>query len=120
MTTSASPRASRGDIWMVDFGTPLGHEQGYRRPALIVSDDRLNRSRAGLVIVVPITSTRRGLPSHVEIESGVSGLDHVSYAKGEDVKSVSIQRLRDRLGDVPAERLDAVEQVLRILLHLSS
>lgn len=103
---------------MVDFGTPIGHEQGYRRPAVVVSDDRLNRSRAGLAIVVPLTSTRRGLPSHVELEPGVSGLATVSYAKGEDVKSVSTERLTRRLGAVPADRLEAIDRVLRLLLHL--
>ncbi|MDQ3421847.1 MAG: type II toxin-antitoxin system PemK/MazF family toxin, partial [Actinomycetota bacterium] len=46
---------SRGEIWLVDFGTPIGHEQGYRRPAMIVSADRMNTSKAGLVIVVPLT-----------------------------------------------------------------
>jgi mRNA interferase MazF len=103
---------------MVDFGTPVGHEQGYRRPAVVVSDDRLNRSRAELAIVVPLTAKRRGLPSHVEIEPGDSGLAETSYAKGEDVKSVSRQRLVRRLGTVPADRLGRVEQILLRLLGL--
>jgi mRNA interferase MazF len=103
---------------MVDFGTPIGHEQGYRRPAVVVSDDRLNRSRAELAIVVPVTTTRRGLPSHVEIEPGSAGLAEVSYAKGEDIKSVSTQRLTRRLGTVPPDRLDSIERVLRLLLRL--
>lgn len=110
--------ARRGEVWLVDFGTPVGHEQGYRRPAVVVSDDRLNRSRAELVIVIPITTTRRGLPSHIEIEPGASGLAETSYAKGEDVKSVSTQRLIRRLGALPADRLNRAEQVLRLLLGL--
>lgn len=108
----------RGEVWLVDFGTPIGHEQGYRRPAVVVSDDRLNGSRAELVIVIPTTTTRRGLPSHVEIEPGDSGLAELSYAKGEDVKSVSTQRLIRRLGTLSADRLNRVEQVLRLLLGL--
>ena len=103
---------------MVDFGTPIGHEQGYRRPAVVVSDDHLNRSRAELTIVVPVTTTRRGLPSNVELEPGSSGLAEVSYAKGEDIKSVSTQRLTRRLGTIPADRLDSIERVLRLLLGL--
>jgi mRNA interferase MazF len=103
---------------MVDFGTPVGHEQGYRRPAIVVSDDRLNRSRAELAIVIPVTTKRRDLPSHVEIEPGDSGLAETSYVKGEDVKSVSRQRLIRRLGAVPADRLSRVEQILLRLLSL--
>jgi mRNA interferase MazF len=110
--------AHRGEVWLVDFGEPIGHEQGYRRPAVVISVDRFNRSRAELAVVLPITSTRRGLPSHIEIEAGESGLDHTSYAKTEDIKSVSTQRLIRRLGLVPADRLDRAEHALRLLLGL--
>ncbi|MBN9608533.1 MAG: mRNA-degrading endonuclease [Actinobacteria bacterium 69-20] len=110
--------AHRGEVWLVDFGEPIGHEQGYRRPAAVISVDRFNRSRAELAVVLPITSTRRGLPSHIEIEAGESGLDHTSYAKTEDIKSVSTQRLIRRLGLVPADRLDRAEHALRLLLGL--
>lgn len=110
--------AARGDIWLVDFGEPIGHEQGYRRPAVVMSVDRFNRSRAGLVVVLPITSARRGVPSHIEIESGSSGLDHTSYAKTEDIKSVSTARLVRRLGSVPREVLHGAEGAIRVLLGL--
>lgn len=110
--------AQRGEVWLVDFGEPVGHEQGYRRPAVIMSDDRLNHSRAELAIVVPVTTTRRGLPSHIEIEPGGSGLKHTSYAKAEDVKSVSTRRLIRRLGVVPADRRNRIEHALRLLLSL--
>lgn len=110
--------AQRGEIWLVDFGEPVGHEQGYRRPAVIISDDRLNRSRAELAIVVPVTTSRRGLPSHVEIEPGDSGLKHSSYAKTEDVKSISTSRLSRRLGAVPPDRLNRIEHALRLILGL--
>lgn len=83
-----------------------------------MSDDRLNRSRAGVVVVIPITSTRRGLPSHVELEPGTTGLAVTSYAKGEDLKSVSTERLAHRLGTVPAEQLEQAQRAIRMLLGL--
>jgi mRNA interferase MazF len=110
--------AHRGDVWLIDFGDPVGREQSGRRPAVVVSADPLNESRAGVVIVVPCTTTRRGLPSHIEIEPGRSGLDDVSYAKCEDVKSVSEQRLVTRLGSVVDETLFAIARALRFLLDL--
>jgi mRNA interferase MazF len=106
----------RGELWLVDFGDPVGTEQAGRRPAVVVSADRLNESRAGVVIVVPCTTTRRGLPTHVEIEPDRSGLDAVSYAKCEDVKSVSDHRLINRLGAVDDEALFAIAKALRFLL----
>lgn len=108
----------RGEVWLVDFGQPIGHEQGYQRPALVISVDRLNRSRAQLAIVLPVTTTRRGLPSHIEIEPGESGLQHTSYAKAEDIKSVSTQRLIRRLGVAPADRVNRAEHALRLILGL--
>ncbi|MFN8026397.1 MAG: type II toxin-antitoxin system PemK/MazF family toxin [Acidimicrobiia bacterium] len=108
----------RGEIWLVDFGDPIGREQAGRRPAVVVSDDRLNASAAGVVVVVPCTTTRRDLPSHVELDDAVTGLDAVSYAKCEDVKSVSEQRLVARLGAVDAEHMFAIGRTLRFLLDL--
>ncbi len=84
----------------------------------MVSADPLNESRAGIVVVVPTTKSRRGLPSHVEIEPGTSGLDDLSYAKCEDIKSVSDQRLIARLGSAPDTVTFAIGRASRFLLDL--
>jgi mRNA interferase MazF len=108
----------KGEVWLVDFGDPVGREQSGRRPAVVVSADQLNESRAGVVIVVPTTTTRRGLASHVEIDPDVSGLDEVSYAKCEDVKSISEQRLIARLGAVHDAATFQIGRALRFLLDI--
>jgi mRNA interferase MazF len=105
-------------VWLVDFGEPIGREQSGRRPAVVVSADRLNESRAGVVIVVPVTTALRGLRSHVEIEQGRSGLDEISYAKCEDVKLVSEQRLIARLGSVDDVVAFEIGRTLRFLLDI--
>lgn len=46
------------------------------------------------------------------------GLDDVSYAKCEDVKSVSEQRLLARLGVVGEEAMFQLARILRFLLDL--
>jgi mRNA interferase MazF len=111
-----SPR--RGEIWLIDYGGPVGREQAGRRPAVVVSVDPLNESGAGVVIVVPCTTTRRGLPSHIELEPGSSGLDEVSYAKCEDVKSISEHRFVVKLGTANPESLFEIARTLRFLLDL--
>lgn len=108
----------RGEIWLVDFGQPVGREQAGRRPAVIVSSDGLNQGRAGVLIVVPCTTSRRGLPSHVELDPVTSGLDELSYAKCEDVKSVSEERLIARLGAAPVETMFAIARSLQFLLEI--
>lgn len=101
----------------MDFGDPVRHEQGYRRPAVVVSADRMNASRASLTIVVPVTRTRRDLPSQVEIEPEATGLQDLSYAKCEDVKSVSRDRLIHRIGGAPDDVLFRVTAVIRTLIE---
>jgi mRNA interferase MazF len=107
---------NRGDIWLVDFGDPIGSEQSGRRPAVIISADRLNQSRAGVVIVIPCTTRRRDLPSHIELDPQTSELSEVSYAKCEDIKSISEKRLIAKLGSANDEALFDISKALAFLL----
>lgn len=109
---------ARGDVWLVDFGEPVGREQAGRRPAVVVSADALNEGPAGVVVVVPLTTAHRGLPSHIEIDPETSGLGEVSYAKCEDVKSISSERFVAHLGRVGPDVLFAMGRALRFLLEL--
>jgi mRNA interferase MazF len=113
----AAARPRRGDIWIVDFGVPIGSEQSGRRPAVIVSDDLMNSGPSGLVIVVPLTSRRRDLPSHVELDP-TSGLDTPSYAKCEDVKSISTERLVHAIGAADHIEIDQIGAILARLLSI--
>jgi mRNA interferase MazF len=111
-------KASRGDVWMLDPDPTRGHEQAGRRPGLVVSADPLNHGPAGLVIVVPMTTRERGIPFHVRIDPDESGLRQVSFAKCEDVRSVSADRLIRRMGRIGPQTMYHVEEALRILLDL--
>ncbi|HJN19258.1 MAG TPA: type II toxin-antitoxin system PemK/MazF family toxin, partial [Armatimonadota bacterium] len=90
----------RGEIWYADFGQPLGHEQGGPRPSLIVSHDRWNRGRSGLVIALPLTTKDKGFPHHVRVDPPEAGLGKPGFIKCEDVRSISTSRLQRRLGAV--------------------
>lgn len=110
----------RGEVWYANFSPTKGREQRGDRPALIVSDDRLNSSPAELVIVVPLTTTERpGIPWHVEINAPDGGLRKTSYALCEQVRSISKDRLRRRTGTVQGPGLEEVEDRLGILLGLT-
>ncbi len=113
-----SPKPSRGDVCLVDLNPVRGRDQAGTRPGLIVSADPFNHGPPGLVILVPITTRERGIPLHVRVEAGEGGLRETSFAKCEDVRSVSVTRLARRLGRVGATTLDEVEDRLRILLNL--
>ncbi|MDE0138822.1 MAG: type II toxin-antitoxin system PemK/MazF family toxin [bacterium] len=103
-------RPHRGEVWLVDFGgDPRGPEQAFRRPALVVSDDRLHHPNLRMVIVVPGTSTVRGIPLHVVVSPDRgSGLVTDTAFQVEQVRAVSTGRLVDRLGRIDAPALHAL------------
>lgn len=108
----------RGEVYDVDLGQPIGHEPGFVRPAVVVSVDILNNGAGGLVVVVPVTSSAYGLRSHIEIEPGTSGLDHTSYARCDQLRVISTNRLASRLGLIGPDELRSIDQALRFVLDL--
>ncbi|WP_165235119.1 type II toxin-antitoxin system PemK/MazF family toxin [Aquisphaera insulae] len=115
-TVAASP--ARGEIWDVDLSPTVGREQAGRRPALIVSDDALNSGPRGLVVVIPITGTARGLPSHVPVIPPEGGLIKPSVIMVEQVRAISKDRLGRRYGATTKATMDRVDRILRIILGL--
>ncbi|MGB3410072.1 MAG: type II toxin-antitoxin system PemK/MazF family toxin [Microthrixaceae bacterium] len=108
----------RGDLYGVDLRTPIGHEPGFQRPAVVVSSDILNNGPGGLVTIVPITTTRYGLRSHIELDPGISGLEHTSYARCDQLRAVSVDRLLIRWGMVGPDELGDIDRALRFVLDL--
>jgi mRNA interferase MazF len=109
---------ARGEIWEVDLNPTVGREQAGRRPALIVSDNALNSSPRGLVIVIPVTGTARGLPTHVPVGPPEGGLTKPSVIMTEQVRSVSKDRFGRRYGVVTQATMGQIDQILRIVLGL--
>ena len=104
---------------MVALDPTIGHEQGGQRPALVVSDDMLNRSPAGLVIVAPITGTDRGIPAHVRVASGEGGLTKASVVMADQIRTISRRRIVRRLGAVSPSTMVQVEDRLKLVLGLT-
>jgi mRNA interferase MazF len=109
---------ARGEIWEVDFNPTTGREQAGRRPALVVSDNALNSGPRGLVVVIPVTGTARGLPTHIPVTPTEGGQTKLSVIMTEQVRSVSKNRLGRRYGVVAQATMDQVERTLRLVLAL--
>jgi len=69
-----------GDIVWLDFDPQAGREQAHRRPALVLTDQGYNRA-SGLVVVCPLTRTRKpypfALPVVVDQVEGAVLVDHL-------------------------------------------
>lgn len=99
----------RGDVVVADLSPVIGHEQGGRRPVVVISPAPYNSWPIGMAIVAPITSTDRRLRHHLPI-GREAGLREPSFVMPEYVRAVSQQRLAERpLGSATQQTLDEVE-----------
>ena len=108
----------RGEVWSVDLSPTRGHEQDLVRPAVVVSSDSFNRSAAGLVMVLPLTRTHRGIPFHVEVRPPEGGLRSTSYVLCDQIRTVAKERLGTRRGEIAGATMHRVAERLRVLLDL--
>lgn len=111
---------ARGEVWWADFGEPVGSEPGYRRPALVVSSDRFNRSRIRTVIVTAVTSNMRlaSAPGNVVVATGAAGLAKHSVVNVTQTMVVDRSRLTTLAGRLPPTLLRQVDDGLRLVLGL--
>jgi len=97
-------RILRGDIFWADLNPSRGHEQAGLRPVVIISHDVFNE-RSGTVIALAITSQpqRAGFPLTLELTD--VDLPKQSWVKISQIRTLSVERLGDKLGHVSAEIL---------------
>lgn len=111
---------ARGELWWVDFGEPLGSAPGYRRPAVVVSSDRFNRSRIATVIVAAVTSNMRlaDAPGNVMLPTKGSGLSKPFVVNVSQLIVIDRRILHTRIGRLPSLAVPAVDAGLRLVLGL--
>jgi mRNA interferase MazF len=101
MTDLEKSNPLQGEVWLFDPDPVKGNEIGKKvRPALIVSNNLLNKGLSGLVIIVPISSKDKGIASHIRIDPPQGGVNFTSFAMCEQVRAISKERLVKRLGKV--------------------
>ncbi len=106
----------------MDLGPARGAE-AKRRPAVIVSNDAANMTAArlgrGVITIIPVTSNvERVYPFQVLLPSAATGLARDSKAQAEQVRSVAVERIGQRLGLVPASIMLQIDESLRLHLAL--
>ena len=98
---------ARGEVWTYRF---KAHDK--RRPVLILSrDDAIEV--LSTVMVAPVTSTIRDLPSQVVI-GATEGLDHDSAISLDHIQCVDRARLIRRLGRLSPDRMREVCSALAV------
>lgn len=108
-------RILRGEIRWADLNPTRGHEQAGLRPVVILSHDVFNE-RSGTVIAMALTSQpqRAGFPLTLELES--SRLPKKSWVKISQIRTLSVERIGERIGGVSAEELVQVVEGLNEII----
>ena len=115
---SGQGRLVRGDVWWSLLDPTVGHEQGGRRPCIIVSTDDFNRLDVGIVIVVPLTTSDHGYPTHHSLQPGTGGLSRPSFAMTEQIRAVSTERLLHRIGQMDTSTMRELTYQLLVMLDV--
>lgn len=108
----------RGEIYHVKFDPSEGSEMKKSRPALIVSDNVINKA-ASIVIVCPITNARDKTSAiHIFIPKGEGGLTKDSVAHCGQLRAIDKNRLGTKYGSLSAKRMSEIDIGLRFALAL--
>ena len=108
----------RGDIYYADLNPVVGSEQGERRPALVVQNDKGNK-HSPTIIIAPITGrlNKPPLPTHVLIPKSC-GLDRDSLALTEQIRAIDRSRLGEYIGRADKSVMSRVDMALSVSVGL--
>ena len=100
------------DLVTINLDPTVGHEIKKTRPCLVISPDEMNVV-LGTIIIVPLTSAVRNLPTRILIKATAqSGLTNDSYAVLDQVKTVDKSRVIKQIGTISAEERLAITDAL--------
>ena len=109
---------NQGEIWLVDLEPTIGAEINKTRPALIMSNNKLGK--LPLKIIVPITGWKEHYsiaPWMIKIEPNqINGLVKISSMDCFQIRSVSQERLVEKIGEISLDEVINVQEgILKIL-----
>lgn len=114
---SSQPSPQTGDIWDAPLDPVKGHEQGGFRPVIVISADWYNETPHGLCMVVPLSRSHKGVRAHIAVPREGTGLHSPSYALCEQVRAISVTRLRRKKGSVSSKIVQLIRDQVREFLE---
>lgn len=114
-----APKMMRGDLYYADLSPVIGSEQGGVRPVVVIQNDVGNRF-SPTTIVAAITSVRHktALPTHVRVDSQISGLPKESVVLMEQIRTIDKKRLKEKIGHLNGEAMQRIDAALMISIGL--
>ena len=115
----ARKRIRRGDIYYADLRPVVGSEQGGIRPVVILQNNTGNQfSPTTIAAAITSRSEKHQIPTHIWIGGQFYGLHQDSMILLEQVRTLDRKRLRDYIGCLDKETMQAVDRGLTVSLGM--
>jgi mRNA interferase MazF len=107
----------RGEVWLTNLDPTQGSEQAGVRPVIIFQNDIISQFST-TTIAIPLTTNQRraSLPICMLIKQGDGGLLQDSVALCFQIRVLDKTRLIRRLGQLSAETITQLEEVVLVTL----
>lgn len=106
----------QGEIWTVNLNPTKGSEQAGFRPVVIISGNLLNQ-HLPVVIVVPLTTKIKKYKGNpILLPTKINGLKNESEMLIFHIRSVSKDRLIERVGNIEQSELERSIKTLNDIL----
>ncbi len=98
-------KARQGDIYWVRFGPSKDSGPSGKRPAVVIQNDLLNKSKIQTTVVVLITSNQKlaQVPGNILLEKGTANLSKTSVVVVSQMATVDKDRLLEKIGTLRDE-----------------
>ena len=108
-------KIQRGDVYLADLFGNTGSEQGGVRPVLVIQNDIGNRF-SPTVIVAAITAQikKAKLPTHVEVNAKLNGLDYDSVVLLEQLRTIDKVRLVEKVAHFGQKTMEQVNYAMMV------
>ena len=95
----------QGDIFWVKFGRATDSGPSGKRPAVVIQNDLLNRSKIRTTVVTLITSNKKlgEIPGNVRLKKGMGNIPKTSVVVVSQMATVDKERLLEKVGTLQKE-----------------
>lgn len=120
---------SRGQIYFASLSPVHGREQAGPRPVLVISTNAINRQPLVVTVVVGTNARNvpRDYPTNVRVSAKETGLPMDAVFLCFQIRSLDPSRFYDpkthlpnHAGTMPPDRMQEVEQALKLVLDLNN
>ena len=107
----------RGELYYADLSPVVGSEQGGIRPVLVLQNDVGNKYSPTIIAAATTSKlTKAKSPTHIELPHDTTPLPRDSVVLLEQIRTIDKSRIRERIGEVPPQIMQQINDALLLSL----